>query len=126
MILVFLGPGEGTLELQPFDQDADSQEIRTKPGMLVMLRPDLLSHRHIPDGDDTVLSCWMLAPASLNSRSGQAALLQTPLVQELDKAVQQKFLEMKAKQEADQEQTESMPLSLQMEMNRRFFSGFRA
>merc|ERR1719162_1345493 len=95
MTLLFLGPGEGTLELQPFDDEAEAVEIRTEPGTLIVLRADRLSHRHIPDGDDAVLSSWMLAPRSASSSSTQP--VQTPVGVELEKYLQQKLQDTKAR-----------------------------
>ncbi|CAK9034036.1 unnamed protein product [Durusdinium trenchii] len=38
MLILFLGPSRGTLELQPFDEDGHPMRLRTEPGMLVALQ----------------------------------------------------------------------------------------
>jgi len=45
MVLIFLGPGRGTLELKPYDDDANVTEISTMPGQLVVVRTDQLSFK---------------------------------------------------------------------------------
>jgi len=64
MILLFLGPHEGILELQPFDEDgSEVYEVRTEPGMIVFLRADMLQHRLYGVGGwggSMALSCWYL------------------------------------------------------------------
>jgi polyketide synthase-associated protein len=123
MVLLFLGPGEGSLELHPSDDsDAEVYEIRTTPGMLVALRPDLITHRHIPDSDDSVLSCWVLS-------DNAAVVRQMPVVEELEAALHEKLLQVKESQLAAEDGVEpdkDLPLALQLEMNRSFFAGQRA
>jgi polyketide synthase-associated protein len=125
MILLFLGPGEGCLELQPFDSDSNVKEIRTKPGMMVVLRADLLSHRHTPDGDDSVLSRFVLKQSAVGIR-------QQPVIQHLHETLQLKLQEVKDKQlraKANGEEVDigdDLPFALQLEMNRSFWAGQRA
>jgi polyketide synthase-associated protein len=123
MFLLFLGPGEGSLELQPsYDVEADAYEIRTTPGILVVLRPDLLSHRHTPDSDDSVLSCWILG-------QNTASLRPMPAVEQLEATLHEQLMEAKEcqlKAEDGGEADIQLPLYLQLEMNRSFFAGQRA
>lgn len=126
MIMLFLGPGEGTLELEPFDDEAETQEIRTKPGTVVVLRADLMAHRHVPDGDDTVLTSWILIPAQASARSAEPKLFQTPIQAQLRALVADKMQEAKAMETLDQTASEKMTLAMQMEMNRLIWSGPRA
>merc|ERR1719277_1065707 len=44
MVLIFLGPGSGSLEMSPLDdEDANAFRTPTQPGMMVILRTDVLS-----------------------------------------------------------------------------------
>lgn len=46
MMLTFLGTEGGSLELKPYwDFEADKFDLEVKPGMVVFLRPDTLSHK---------------------------------------------------------------------------------
>merc|ERR1719313_1602879 len=61
MCLVFLGPGKGTLEVQPFlDEDADPFDIPTGPGTVVVLRADILLHTHRSIWTSYVMSSFFL------------------------------------------------------------------
>eukprot|EP00438_Fugacium_kawagutii_P023931 Skav221184 [mRNA] locus=scaffold1504:202485:207886:- [translate_table: standard] len=62
MILVFLGPGKGTLEMQPYDDEANVSEITTVPGLVVVLRTDQLSFKFFCRGREAthVASSFML------------------------------------------------------------------
>ncbi|CAE7944693.1 unnamed protein product [Symbiodinium sp. KB8] len=61
MIIVFLGPSTGTLEMRPYNtDDAETLDIITRPGTLVVLRPDLLSHKHFSNGRSMAISAFFL------------------------------------------------------------------
>mmetsp|Transcript_104942 Transcript_104942/g.165644 ORF Transcript_104942/g.165644 Transcript_104942/m.165644 type:complete len:1039 (-) Transcript_104942:30-3146(-) len=68
MMLLYLGPNDGTLELKPYDEECDVEEITTKPGMLIIFRSDFLSHRHICSSEDYMLCNFVLGPALLGGR----------------------------------------------------------
>jgi len=78
MILVFLGPAKGTLELQPFDDEGNAIELTTESGMMVVLRADTLWHTHqARDRRGYVLSCFLMQSGSLRMPS-------IPIVEMLD------------------------------------------
>eukprot|EP00443_Scrippsiella_acuminata_P000781 CAMPEP_0115203272 /NCGR_PEP_ID=MMETSP0270-20121206/18561_1 /TAXON_ID=71861 /ORGANISM="Scrippsiella trochoidea, Strain CCMP3099" /LENGTH=1041 /DNA_ID=CAMNT_0002616721 /DNA_START=40 /DNA_END=3161 /DNA_ORIENTATION=+ len=61
MCIVFFGPTSGTLELQPWENtDTDIFYIDTLPGTMVLLRPDLLSHRHYAPGRSYAMSTFFM------------------------------------------------------------------
>ena len=61
MIIIFLGPSTGTLEMKPYNtDDAETFEIQTYPGTLVVLRPDILSHKHFSNGRSLAMSTFFL------------------------------------------------------------------
>lgn len=61
MMILFMGPGRGTLELQLFDEEAAVQQVKLESGSLVILRSDLLSHRLSVSSESFTLCCWCLA-----------------------------------------------------------------
>jgi len=61
MVVIFLGPKPGNLELEPFDTaDAEPHAIKTQPGMMVLLRADKMSHKHSTSGDSFALSSFYM------------------------------------------------------------------
>ena len=62
-----LGPVRGTLELQPYDEEADAYEVPTIPGSFIILRADAMWHRHCAHSKAYILSC-SLANLSLSSK----------------------------------------------------------
>lgn len=65
MVCIFLGPDEGMLELVPYaDEEANGYAIPTKPGMMVILRPDVLGHFHTSKGRSIALTAFFMQPVS--------------------------------------------------------------
>nr|AQS99240.1 type I polyketide synthase [Gambierdiscus excentricus] len=65
LVLVFLGPDEGNLELVPYEDDeANSHDFTTKPGMMVIMRPDALAGYHTSKGRSITLSATFMQPVS--------------------------------------------------------------
>ena len=60
MILLCLGPVRGTLELQPYDEDAEAYEVPTIPGSFIILRADAMWHRHCAHSKAHILSCFLV------------------------------------------------------------------
>eukprot|EP00445_Apocalathium_hangoei_P022569 CAMPEP_0203899414 /NCGR_PEP_ID=MMETSP0359-20131031/41833_1 /ASSEMBLY_ACC=CAM_ASM_000338 /TAXON_ID=268821 /ORGANISM="Scrippsiella Hangoei, Strain SHTV-5" /LENGTH=1158 /DNA_ID=CAMNT_0050822657 /DNA_START=62 /DNA_END=3535 /DNA_ORIENTATION=+ len=59
LLVLFLGPGRGVLELQPFDEEGAPLRLHTEPGMLVVLRADQLWHRYSAPAGNFALSCFV-------------------------------------------------------------------
>ncbi|CAJ1442193.1 unnamed protein product [Effrenium voratum] len=82
MLILFLGPGRGTLELQPYDEEGCPMRVATEPGMLCAVRADLLWRRFscAPGVHSYALSCFLLR------REGAAAgdIARTPVAERLD------------------------------------------
>ncbi|CAE7447891.1 ppsD [Symbiodinium sp. CCMP2592] len=53
-----LGPENGTLELKPWDEDAESMQVSMRPGRLVIARADALHHRFSSVGCAYCLTCF--------------------------------------------------------------------
>lgn len=60
MILLCLGPVRGTLELQPYDEEAEASEVPTIPGSFIILRADAMWHRHCAHSKAHILSCFLV------------------------------------------------------------------
>nr|AQS99224.1 type I polyketide synthase [Gambierdiscus polynesiensis] len=61
MVVIFLGPKDGTLEMQPYDTDnADPHQVKTQPGTAVVLRADTMSHRFAGAGEVLSISCFFM------------------------------------------------------------------
>mmetsp|Transcript_115611 Transcript_115611/g.258317 ORF Transcript_115611/g.258317 Transcript_115611/m.258317 type:complete len:1168 (+) Transcript_115611:165-3668(+) len=86
MLVLFLGPNKGTLELELFDNAGDPLRLITEPGMLAVIRADQMWHRHsVPGGSAFALSCFV---QQQGRQAGQALLTappRSPVAEELDK-----------------------------------------
>jgi len=73
MLLYFLGPDRGTLELRPLDEDSDAVLLTTEPDTLVVVRADLLSHSHTASSDNYLLCSWLTTPILTGPRGWEMA-----------------------------------------------------
>eukprot|EP00931_Biecheleriopsis_adriatica_P073763 TRINITY_DN47990_c0_g1_i1.p1 TRINITY_DN47990_c0_g1~~TRINITY_DN47990_c0_g1_i1.p1 ORF type:complete len:1197 (+),score=220.30 TRINITY_DN47990_c0_g1_i1:254-3592(+) len=78
MVLFCLGPVRGTLELQPYDEEAEAYEIPTIPGSFIVLRADAMWHRHFAHSKAHILSCWLVRPQQGSSRKYSMSDWQVP------------------------------------------------
>jgi 3-oxoacyl-(acyl-carrier-protein) synthase len=87
MMLLYMGPNDGVLELRPYDEECDVEEITTTPGMLIILRSDFLSHHHVCSSEDYMLCNYVLGPALVGGRGTRNELKGlapvTPVAKEL-------------------------------------------
>eukprot|EP00435_Cladocopium_sp_Y103_P040616 s1416_g11.t1 len=91
MLILFLGPSRGTLELQPFDEEGLPMRLATEPGMLVALRADLLWRRYscAPGSTGYALSCFLLGPEAVGkSRTPMAAKLDEWMLRRIEAAAE--------------------------------------
>eukprot|EP00930_Biecheleria_cincta_P033397 TRINITY_DN23131_c0_g1_i1.p1 TRINITY_DN23131_c0_g1~~TRINITY_DN23131_c0_g1_i1.p1 ORF type:complete len:894 (-),score=143.51 TRINITY_DN23131_c0_g1_i1:2-2683(-) len=89
MLILFLGPARGVLELQPFDEDGNPVRMHTEPGMLAVVRADLLWRRHssAPGQKCYALSCFALqkgAKPTGAARNPVAAQLDTWMLNRIE------------------------------------------
>eukprot|EP00438_Fugacium_kawagutii_P027888 Skav222029 [mRNA] locus=scaffold1619:61359:65756:- [translate_table: standard] len=82
MILVCLGPEPGSLELRPFTEDAGTHRLQLRPGALVLLRADCLTHRFNSRG-----KCFMLASFLLGPHPQRSARLASQLQDDLGRTL---------------------------------------
>lgn len=73
-VLFFLGPEEGTLEMQPYDEEANPEELTTKPGMVVVMRSDMIACEHFSTGDNLTLCTFALGPNLTGGRGARNEL----------------------------------------------------
>mmetsp|Transcript_69036 Transcript_69036/g.202089 ORF Transcript_69036/g.202089 Transcript_69036/m.202089 type:complete len:1148 (-) Transcript_69036:153-3596(-) len=117
MIILCLGPIQGTLELCPFDDDADVYEVPTKPGTMIVLRADAMTHRHYAQSKAHMLTCFLLEekPAGKKMLAMQE-LGMIPVAREIYDWTLTKMKELK-EQEYEYRQPANVPNSWLVAMN---------
>nr|AQS99210.1 type I polyketide synthase [Gambierdiscus polynesiensis] len=95
MFLWALGPGDGTLELQPFDDESNGHAVSMKPGTLVILRADALSHRFSTAGQGYCLSCWLQKESRACKHRDISSLEISPCCKALEEWAENKIREYK-------------------------------
>lgn len=115
MCIFFVGPGNGTLEMQPFDGEAEIYRLETQPGMWIMLRADMLWHRFTAPQKTYAMSCFYMQ----NAAEGPARRLvpnfpRTPVAKDLEDAMMagMKYLKETTENEDDLEELASRDLQL--------------
>jgi len=83
MCIWVIGPDDCVLELTPFDEDANSVELKLSKGSFVMLRPDTMKHDVTGVGKETYcLTSFYLNETPLSKHVDEAAKL-TPCAESL-------------------------------------------
>jgi len=120
MIITCLGPIQGTLELTPFDEDAEVYEVPTKPGTMIILRADAMTHRHFAQSKALMLTCFLLEgkPAGKQSLAQQEQEM-IPAAKEIYDWTLTKMKEIK-EQEYEFGQPANVPNSWLIAMNHLF------
>mmetsp|Transcript_24537 Transcript_24537/g.70517 ORF Transcript_24537/g.70517 Transcript_24537/m.70517 type:complete len:1160 (-) Transcript_24537:68-3547(-) len=78
MLVLCLGPGKGTLEMTPFDEESNVHRVQTEAGMLVALRADMLWHKHsVPGAGTYVLTTFL---QNCGRASGQGITAEHPRI----------------------------------------------
>mmetsp|Transcript_48559 Transcript_48559/g.123645 ORF Transcript_48559/g.123645 Transcript_48559/m.123645 type:complete len:1178 (-) Transcript_48559:122-3655(-) len=104
MCLLFLGPGSGTLEMKPFDEDSGSHQVQIQPGTWVVLRVDVLSHTFIPNGTCYVQGCFYFQNQSdAEPRRKQRDFDRVPIAVKLDTWLLQTVRTLKETTENEEE-----------------------
>lgn len=104
MIVLCLGPEPGSLEMRPMTEDAGTHRIQLRPGSLVMLRVDCLTHRFAARG-----KCYLMVTFLLGAHPQQNAPLAIELQNELSHNL------MKLKEDSRNEDDFEMKASRQMQ-----------
>lgn len=123
MIIIFLGPSSGTLEMKPYNtDDAETYEIQTYPGTLVVLRPDILSHKHFSNGRSLAMSSFFLQGDRKPKRTKRSDKM-VPAAKELDDWTVNRLRELKEKNLNSQFWDPDIPREWQSAMNHMFHKG---
>jgi len=115
-----LGPGQGTLELQPFDEESNGYAVPMKPGTFVMLRADALSHRFSAVGKAYCLTCWLQRDGRASKYRDNTTLEITPCCKALEDWADAKLEEYKSSFPEEQERI-SLPRHWESVMNHTSF-----
>mmetsp|Transcript_17101 Transcript_17101/g.54772 ORF Transcript_17101/g.54772 Transcript_17101/m.54772 type:complete len:1163 (-) Transcript_17101:214-3702(-) len=120
MIILCLGPIQGTLELTPFDDEAEVYEVSTRPGTMIVLRADAMSHRHFAQSKALMLTCFLLEskPAGKLMRAMQEFQM-VPVAKEIYDWTVTKMKEIK-EQEYEYKQPANIPNAWLVAMNHMF------
>nr|AQS99190.1 type I polyketide synthase [Gambierdiscus polynesiensis] len=124
MMIYFMGPGDGTLELAPIDEDAEPMTIKTRPDLLVILRCDLIARKHISSGSDYALCSWIMLPSVTGNRGWEAlssdATDLTPGVRDINDWAEAR-LEVLANLDANDQLDQSVPRAWQRMLRTKYF-----
>jgi len=103
MVILFLGPSGGKLELQPFQHDeAPAVEVPVEPGTTVILRADSLAHKFTASGKKSIaLSCWLNQDTQMGEH--HEVLVSTPAIQAMMDWATSKIQEFKLRQDISDE-----------------------
>jgi polyketide synthase-associated protein len=124
MAIVFLGPSKGTLELRPYDtDDTDAFEVRAVPGMLCLLRPDILAHKYFAPGTAVSLSSFFLTSKKIQQYGASLTSPMTPVARELDEWVLGRLRQIKESEQEDSIWDSDIPRDWQLAMNHMFHKG---
>jgi len=116
MVVQFMGPSRGTLELRPHQKEhAETYRVKTGPGVMVLLRPELLACAHFADGDAFAVSRFGLSAARRPGLVGGAV---TPVVAELDALITRALQDGSEDQASGNEDKSLDPKSLPLEWQR--------
>lgn len=122
MVAIFLGPGHGSLELKPFDDEANPIDITTTPGMCVIIRTDQLSFTHEGPGDEpsNVVTCFMVNESIGMLHRNLMETHMCPAAFELEAWVTERLRAIKSAEREDTVLDESIPRSFVLAMNHQY------
>eukprot|EP00418_Pyrodinium_bahamense_P022537 CAMPEP_0179147920 /NCGR_PEP_ID=MMETSP0796-20121207/71541_1 /TAXON_ID=73915 /ORGANISM="Pyrodinium bahamense, Strain pbaha01" /LENGTH=1039 /DNA_ID=CAMNT_0020848571 /DNA_START=70 /DNA_END=3189 /DNA_ORIENTATION=+ len=99
MVLIFLGPKSGNLELEPFETaDADPHQVKTGPGTMVVLRADKMTHKHSSSGDSYVLSSFYMTDV-IKKRAPEGGWRLTPAAKMMEDWTLRRLQSLKASED---------------------------
>jgi len=101
MFAAFLGPERGTLELTPFDEDANPTDIATFPGSIVIVRTDQMSFSFATRGSKAgfVATSFMLQGNILGMHRNKADAHMCPAAREIHSWIEGRLREIKENEE---------------------------
>uniref|UniRef100_A0A7S4PZ26 Ketosynthase family 3 (KS3) domain-containing protein n=1 Tax=Alexandrium monilatum TaxID=311494 RepID=A0A7S4PZ26_9DINO len=124
MVIVFLGPMDGVLTLKVFEeQEAEAYEVKTEPGTMVVLRPDMLSHEHVALGRALAVSSFFIDAHTFRKRHPTGGWVMCPAARELDRWAMERVRTLKARVEDEADWDPAIPREFQRAMNLTYFKG---
>mmetsp|Transcript_40600 Transcript_40600/g.130623 ORF Transcript_40600/g.130623 Transcript_40600/m.130623 type:complete len:1023 (+) Transcript_40600:67-3135(+) len=125
IVILFLGPDRGTLELVPYDEDANPTDLATFPGQAVILRTDQMSFNFCTRGskDNYIATCFMLQSDILGMHRNKAEQHMVPVARQLDSWIDSRLREIKEneKEEPNWEELAAVPRNFIAAANRIWF-----
>jgi polyketide synthase-associated protein len=124
MVIIFLGPSDGVLELRPFDEDALATKVPAKPGTVVLLRPDVLTHNfYATRGEAYCLTCFYTKDARPRKRVAEDSDQLTPCAEALDEWAMRRVQDVKEMYEEDDPLRPRLPRHWELVSNHSGFVG---
>lgn len=119
MVITFLGPASGSLELTPCSTERTMPyKIRVRPGVMVVLRPDLMQHIYEPRGKAYAMSCFFCYGGRLTP-----VVSPIPAVLYLEDWVSKRLETLRQEQEDDLFWDPQVPSEYRYAMNRLYHKG---
>lgn len=121
-VYCFLGPAGGTVDLRPFDEEALEMEIAVSPGLILLIRTDLLSYHFRPQGHDAsfAVGCSFLQDSVLSLQGEALQQHVSPCAQQLVEFAEGRLARLKEEQDPAALQVPSIPRRLASVMNHNF------
>lgn len=120
LCVVSMGPDTGTLELRPFDEDAETYSLALQPGMMVLVRSDTIVARYATSGRTLLLSSFLLGAIAKSDKHDVEPELRPCAKQLNDWAIDR--LDRLKDEERDDERL-NIPRDWIIAMNRQCFKG---
>jgi len=131
MVIYFLGVEDGSLHLQPYDEETNEVMITTKADMMVILRCDAMAHKHVASKQEWAICYWVPMLSLTGTRGWQTlkrrSIAQMPAVLALNDWVKERIdtlCEIELAGE-DDDRISNIPREWQQAMHRSFFNAAR-
>jgi len=111
--ILFLGPSKGTIELCPYFEDSEPFDVKVFPGMMLMVRSDIMSHRLYSREDSYTLTSYFL-----EATTPGAQVPKSPVYEELNEWVNHRMKEFKDKETDSSYLDPEVPRHWRLTMNR--------
>jgi len=119
MCVLAMGPDVGTLELKPFDAEAQTYSFDLRPGSMVLLRSDAMAARYTSMGRGFLVSCFFIAAAIRPDKFDEPAM--NPVATRLNDWATERLDRLKDEEKEDERL--DVPRDWIIAMNRQCFKG---
>jgi len=120
MMIAALGPGTGTLQLTPYDEEAEAMDIEMPPGSFALVRSDMIACKHTCRGKALVLTCSIMDGRTFDEKRSSLPP-STPCAKALNDWVNNRLGELKDMEEEDLKL--NVPREWLQAMNKQCFKG---